>query len=643
MSSTCKRGSAPVAVPSERPVLEVKGLTVETASGDPILEGISLSLTPGEALGIVGSSGSGKTTTALALLGYSRGGARITGGSIGICGEEVHAGSERAIRRLRGRLVSYVPQNPGTSLNPSVRVGDAIGEMIRAHHRGQPTREVIASALEKVGLPGDLQFQRRYPHQLSGGQQQRVCIAVALVCEPPLVVLDEPTTGLDVVTQARCLDELLRLRHEHGVSMVYVAHDLAVVAQIATRIAVMYAGRIVEEGPAKEILRSPRHPYTRGLLTSIPDHVRPRALQPMPGVSVGVGEWPEGCPFAPRCPLRVDECERAVPELRLIDHARLTRCIRADDVTPPDPPMVALNRARRKESESLLTVSHLRAEHKSHGERVVAAVDVSFSIGRGNCVALVGESGSGKTTIARAIVGLHPLAAGQIYLAGERLDASVRRRSVQQRRRIQIIFQNPADSLNPRHTVSSTIGRPLSLLRGLRGARASEEIDRLLDLVRLPRRTAERYPSELSGGERQRVGIARALAAEPEVLVCDEITSALDVSVQAAVLKLLEDLREQLGLGLLFITHDLGVVANIADYVLILENGLLVEEGPVGAVLSDPKQAYTQRLLESAPSISHALEEWDAQGQMISCEGALSTGVGVGVSAFQRGRQKLSD
>jgi peptide/nickel transport system ATP-binding protein len=593
------------------PLLKVENLTVETAAGDPILENVSFSLAPGEALGVVGESGSGKTTAALALLGYTQGGARITGGHIEIAGELVEGNDETRARRMRGRLVSYVPQNPGTALNPSVRIGDAVRQMIDAHRAGTLSEPQVSSALENVSLPGDVQFQRRYPHQVSGGQQQRVCISVALVCEPPLVILDEPTTGLDVVTQARILGELQRLRLEQGISTVYVTHDLAVVAQIATRIAVMYAGRIVEEGPAEQLLRRPRHPYTRGLLTSIPDHLRPHELDALPGVAVGVGERPIGCSFAPRCSLRTPKCEQRMPDLRPLAGSRLVRCLRAEDVTMADLPPLVAKRDGVQTAEAVLSVSSLRAEHRGRRDVVVAASDVSFEISPGRCVALVGESGSGKTTIARTVVGLHPLAGGEIQLGGEVLQPMIRKRSVEQRRRLQIVFQNPADALNPRHMVRAAVQRPAMLLRGLSARDAAAEVDRLLELVRLPKRIAERYPAELSGGEKQRVGIARALIAQPDVLVCDEVTSALDVSVQAAVLELLDHLRTELGLGLLFITHDLGVVATIADQVLVLDHGEVAESGPVGQILEHPEHAYTQRLLASAPSIMHALDEWE--------------------------------
>ena len=593
-------------------VVAIRDLHVETASGEPIIEGVSFSLGAGEALGLVGESGSGKTTAALSMLGYSQPGTRITAGQIEIGGEVIDAVSTRAWRRFRGQLISYVPQHPQSALNPSMRVGQAIREMLRIHAGADAGRSRVGPALTKLGLPSGAEFQRRYPHQLSGGQQQRVCISVALVCEPPVVILDEPTTGLDVVTQARILDELLRLRQEHGISMLYVSHDLAVVAKVADRIAVMYAGRIVEEGPADQLLRHPRHPYTRGLLTSIPDHVKPRVLEPMAGVAVGVGDRLPGCSFAPRCPLRVPTCDESMPPLKLVGNDRRARCLRSDEVTDPEPSRLASTTLEVAQSEPVLTVSGLRAEHRGRGESVLAADDISFAIGLSQCVALVGESGSGKTTIARSIAGLHPIARGEIRLGDQPLAGQARRRTIEQRRRVQLIFQDPGDALNPKQRVRTIIARPAQALRGLGGDAVRHEVSRLLETVRLPARIAERYPAELSGGERQRVGIARALAAQPELIICDEITAALDVSVQAAVLSLLAELRSELGLALLFITHDLGVVATIADRVLVLENGLICESGPTATVLAQPQREYTRRLLEAAPSISQALDGWNA-------------------------------
>jgi peptide/nickel transport system ATP-binding protein len=602
---------------SRAPVLRVNGLRVETSSGEAIVEDVSLVLGAGEVLGIVGESGSGKTTTAMALLGATSAGAVVTAGEIVIGGETIDANDEKAARRHRGRTVSYVPQNPGTSLNPSMRIGQIVAEMLRAHRPTEVADDAVADSLRSVSLPTDLAFRRRYPHQLSGGQQQRVCIAVSLICRPPLVVLDEPTTGLDVVTQAAVLAELKRLRQDHGVAMVYVTHDLGVVAQLADRIAVMYAGRIVEEGPAQDVLQRPRHPYSRGLVKSIPDHGDPRELEPMPGIAVGVGDRPSGCAFAPRCALVTDACQVAMPELRPIHESHLVRCLHPDQGRPLDERAPLRAALVGGETPAVLALENLRIEHHGRGETVVAADDVSIVVPRSACVALVGESGSGKTSIANAVVGLQSVASGRMLLDGVPLSDRARARTREQRRRIQIVFQNPADSLNPRMSVRKIIGRPAQTLLGLSHTSANAEVLRLLELVRLPSRTADRYPMELSGGERQRVAIARALAARPDVLICDEITSALDVSVQAAVLSLLRQLRDELDLSILFITHDLGVVAAIAEQVVVLQHGRVCESGRVEEVLQQPRHPYSRTLLESAPSISRALLEDEDSGAPI--------------------------
>jgi peptide/nickel transport system ATP-binding protein len=594
----------PRETPTE-PILAIRDLRLELTTGEPIVEDVTLEVAPGEIVGLVGESGSGKTTTALALLGYARPGVRIGQGEILVAGETVSGRDERGARRLRGRLVSYVPQDPGNALNPALRIRSAIQHMLDEH---AAAREVgsVESALANVHLPSTPAFVRRYPHQLSGGQQQRVTIAMALVCEPPLVVLDEPTTGLDVVTQARILEEIERLRRERGLAMVYVSHDLAVVAQIADRIAVLYAGRVVEQGPSATILTDPKHPYTRGLVASIPDHVSPRRLRGMPGVAVGVGERPRGCAFAPRCPQKVSRCEEEMPLLEEIGGGRLVRCFewrRTPALELVEPIEV---RVGSDVTTPLLEVETLRAVHGRGLDEVVAADEVSFALVRGECVALVGESGSGKTTIARCVAGLHAPAAGKILLDGEPLAAKAKDRPKAARRRMQIVFQNPYDSLNPRHRVGDAIARPARVLRDLSAEEAASEVAVLLERVRLPARLGRRFPGELSGGERQRVAIARALAAKPDLLVCDEVTSALDVSVQAALLEVLAELRAELGLALLFITHDLGVVASVADRVLVLDRGIVCEQGTVGSLLASPSHPYTQRLIEAAPRLPSA-------------------------------------
>jgi peptide/nickel transport system ATP-binding protein len=581
-----------------QPAVRVEGLSMQLDTGEAVVEDVSFAVAPGEILGVVGESGSGKSTVALALLGYMRSGVRVAGGSVEVGGQEVLGRDERELRALRGRIVSYVPQDPGGALNPSLRVGESILDVLRAHRAASVSEQTVGTALGRVELGP--QLGQRYPHQLSGGQQQRVTIAMATVCEPPLAVLDEPTTGLDVLTQARVLAELDRLRREEQMAMLYVTHDLAVVARMADRILVLYAGRVLEQGTTSEVIERPRHPYTQALVAAIPDVRNPRSLRGITGVAVGVGEWPSGCCFAPRCPHRVARCENEQPMLAEVQTGHVVRCLRADEIERLHNGHNARAAAAPAARPALLEVSGLVVRYRSHH---TAVEDVSFAATPGECLALVGESGSGKTTIGRCIAGLQAPTEGRIAFAGQTLAGHARARPLEVRRRIQIVFQNPFESLNPRHRVGASIERPLRILRKLARAEAEEEVGLLLERVRLPRRLAERFPVELSGGERQRVAIARALAAEPELLVCDEVTSALDVSVQAAVLELLQELRTELGLSMLFITHNLGVVACVADRVLVLEHGKICEEGRVDKVLTAPQHPYTQRLLAAAPSL----------------------------------------
>ena len=594
------------------PVAQIESLRVEVQNGTPIVDGFSLTIGPGEIVALVGESGSGKTTVALALLGFAARGVRLAGGSVRVVGEEFIGRSDGELRSLRGRLVSYVPQDPASALNPSMRVGNQIAEMLRAHpsarKRGDETTRVLAS----VHLPSDREFLRRYPHQLSGGQQQRLAIAVALVAQPPLVVLDEPTTGLDVVTQAHILEELQHLRAELGLAMVYVSHDLAVVGALADRVTVMYAGSIVEEGSAQEVFQRPRHPYTRGLVSSIPDHLAPRHVKGIRGVAPGIDERGQGCPFAPRCDQFTDACAAALPALESVGAVHAVRCLRWQETPPITLGRAVTDRAETGEATALLRVEGLTARYRARAGSIVAADNVSFDVGVGEAVALVGESGSGKTTIARCVAGLVRPSAGRILLASMSLAGRARERTREQRRRVQIVFQNPYDSLNPRRSVIDTIARPAVLLRGLGEAAAREEARTLLGDVRLSARLADRLPRELSGGERQRVAIARALAARPDLLVCDEVTSALDVSVQATVLDLLAELRSQLGLALLFISHDLGVVASLCERALVLQHGTIREQGRVADAAADPSgcvHAPADRLGPTAGTCSfrHAL------------------------------------
>jgi len=589
------------------PVVVVEDLTVRARSGATVLASVSLAVRESESLGLVGESGSGKTTLGQALLGYVRPGLEFAGGSVRVAGMELVGRPDAGLRPMRGRFISYVPQDPAAALNPGMRIGAQIREMLRVHTREQvhardgDADRLAAELLRRVELPFDEPFQRRFPHQLSGGQQQRVAIAIALACEPRVVVLDEPTTGLDVVTQSLILEEVNRLRHELDVALIYVSHDLAAVSTVTDRVAVMYSGQIVEQAGLTAIIGRPRHPYTAGLVSSVPDHRRPQRLVGIPGVAPEDSDLLPGCLFAPRCGLRIPECDDARPPLTEVAAGHLVRCIRWADTTRPLPvPRDVTPPARQS---ALLTVTDLTARHRTRGLTTIAVDGVSFDVWPGSCVALVGESGSGKTTIARCLAGLHAPDGGSIEFGGEELAAVARRRTREQRRRIQLISQNPYESLNPRHTIADQIGWPARALRGLSKRQSQSEVGLLLERVRLPGRLGERYPSSLSGGERQRVAIARALAAHPDLLVCDEITSALDVSVQAAALDLLRELQAELGLALLFITHDLGVVAAVADEVLVLERGAQVETGEVVSVLRAPAADYTRRLIGAAPAL----------------------------------------
>jgi peptide/nickel transport system ATP-binding protein len=584
--------------------LEVTDLEVGFASGGVIVDDVSLELAAGEILGIVGESGSGKTTTALALLGYCRPGARITHGNVVIAGKQLIPETNVDVRKARGRLVSYVPQDASVSLNPAMRIGVLIDEILRTRGVRDGVGAARREALERVHLPTSDEFARRFPHQLSGGQQQRVALAMALLGSPPVVVLDEPTTGLDVVTQRRILTEIRRLRDETGTAMVYVSHDLAAVNTLADRIAVMYAGRIVESGPTKRTLHRPYHPYTVGLISAAPTYEPGSQLQGIDGVAVGVDNRPAGCAFAPRCFNAVGHCLTAQPPVERPVQDATVRCFEWKRTPLPEPTEGSATAVQRSTEGALLNVEHLVAVHTTRKGTVTAADDISFSVRPGETLALVGESGSGKTTIARCVAGLHEPSSGSLTLEGQKLAGRARSRPRNLRRDIQIVFQNPYESLNPRRPIGPQVARPAQQLRGLGRAEANREVGVLLERVRLPAGVARRYATELSGGERQRVAIARALAARPKLLVCDEITSALDVSVQAAVIELLMELRDTLQLSLVFISHDLGVVASIADYGLVLEHGRLREAGPIADLLSRPQHGYTQQLVTAAPRIS---------------------------------------
>ena len=578
--------------------LDVRGLRIEAIGGVEIVDEISFAVNRGEVFGLVGESGSGKTSTALALLGHARRGTRIAAGTVEVDGLNLLTLPPAARRQVRGARITYVPQDATAGLNPRHRIGRQVEEVLVAH--GQP-RSAVGSLIAQVHLPSDPQFLRRYPFELSGGQQQRVAIAMALSCHPLVVVLDEPTTGLDASTQARILSLLRDLGSQTGAAFVYVSHDLAVVNDLAHRVGVMYAGRLVEVGGREGVFGRPGHPYTSLLLASVPRLSEPRALTGISGAAPPPGHRPRGCAFAPRCPAVIARCREQSPvEVANGDH--VARCWRAWEYAPGAGGEGSAPRAA-VDSGALLAADGVSASYRHPGRRFQVLWDVSFSVRAGGCLAVVGESGSGKTTLGRCVAGLHQPDGGTLTLAGRTLARRVANRTAAERREIQIVFQDPDRSLNPRQPIREAIGRPLRFFGYARGGVAEQrQMAELLERVRLPPGMLDRYPRELSGGEKQRVAIARALAARPSLLVCDEITSSLDVSIQAAIVAVLEDLRRG-GLALLFITHNVALVRGIADLVLVLERGTVREYGDAAAVFGRPAHPYTQQLIASVPDL----------------------------------------
>lgn len=588
--------------------LEVEGLRVELeGTRVDILDEVSFRVPAGHVLGLVGESGSGKTTAGLAVLGHTRRGARIAAGEVRIEGRNVLALSRLERQSLRGKLVSYVPQDPASALNPALRIGKQLDETLSEHGFGNADarRARIVEALGEVLLPSDDAFLRRYPHQLSGGQQQRVVLAMAFANRPRVIVLDEPTTGLDVTTQAHVLATVRDLCQAHGVAAVYVSHDLSVVATLATDVAVMYSGRLVEVGPTSALFKHAAHPYTRRLIEAIPELSGEHALVGIPGSAPRPGLRPQGCYFAPRCEYVRDVCRVAFPPVETVVDGHEVRCYRYEAVLEES--LAARPAApRRPELQAEDALVAIRGVQASHGARQVL-FDVELVVRPRECVALVGESGSGKTTLARCIAGLHKNYEGEISFCGDLLPAGCRARNQETRRDIQYVFQSPYSSLNPRKTIGQIIGQPLRLFFGARGDDARRRVVEALERVQLNSSVLDRYPHQLSGGERQRAAIARALIAEPRLLVCDEVTSALDVSVQAAIIDVLAELQRDLDIGLLFVTHNLALIRTLSQEVAVMSEGRIVERGLVDTVLDHPEAEYTKKLLSDTPSLEAAM------------------------------------
>jgi peptide/nickel transport system ATP-binding protein len=584
------------------------------------IDGLTLSIKRGETFALVGESGCGKSMTALALMRLLPENGQITHGNVALEGQDVLALPESQMRAVRGGKIGMIFQEPATSLNPVMRVGDQIVEAIEAHTalRGEAARAKAIEWMGKVGIPEPERRIDEYPFRLSGGQKQRVMIAMTLAAEPDFLIADEPTTALDVTIQAQILDLLRRLQKEQGMGLLLITHDLAVVSGMADRVALMYAGQIIEVATAQEFFRSPQHPYARLLLNALPDSSkRGGTLAAIAGTVPPLWQEFSGCRFAPRCDRVMPECHNAPPDLLHTASEHVVRCLLYRDGASPAAVAASAAEARPAKNaagETLLDVQHLSVRfpirkgllQRAHSY-FNAVSDVSFSIASGETLALVGESGCGKTTTGKAIVQLlrnQAVIEGAALFQGKDLftlqgDALRSARSA-----IQIIFQDPFSSLNPRMRVFDLLEEGLLALRpDMLAEQRRSELETLVDRVGLRRDALQRYPHEFSGGQRQRIAIARALALKPSLIVCDEPTSALDVSVQAQILNLLRELQRERGVSYLFITHNIGVVEYIADRVVVMQRGRIEEAGSSDEVLSHPRSAYTRTLLAAVPRI----------------------------------------
>jgi peptide/nickel transport system ATP-binding protein len=598
-----------------RAVFEIEGLHIDYTTELGVLHAVrdvSLTIHEHQSFGLVGESGSGKSTLAMGSIRYLASNGKVTDGSVRLNGVELLGLPAKQLRDLWGSSIGVVYQSPLSALNPSIVIGRQLAEVARQHlgMDASAAKARVVEMLTKVAMPDPEAVMKRYPHQLSGGMLQRCVIAMALMTNPSLLIMDEPTTALDVTTQAVVLDLVAELKREFDSAILYITHDLGVITKICDRVGVMYAGEFMEQAGLRELFTRPLHPYTLDLLGCVPRFdptPEKRSLVTIPGAIPRVDELPPGCIFAPRCGFRQDSCEEQRPPLVDVAADHLSACLRWQAVPPPGEYLREATAAVRASGAAageadLLVEARTTQVHFKAPKGVIRAVDgVDLQVRVGETLGVVGESGSGKTTVARAIIGLTPATGGDITLRGKSLPRATGKRPRSTLREIQMVFQNPDASLNPTRSVGDAIMRPLTLLAGVGREEAKRRAQELLRSVSLPASYFDRLPHELSGGEKQRVAIARAFASEPELILCDEPISSLDVSVQGSLMNLLMQLQVEKQTSYLFISHDLSAVQHLSDTIAVVYLGHVMEIGDATLVLTPPFHPYTEALLSAVP------------------------------------------
>ena len=609
-------------------VIEIDNLHIsyETRKGDvEAIQGVSFKVREGETVGLVGESGCGKSTIAFGIVNFLGANGKIVDGSIRFQGNELVGRSQEELKKLRGDRIAMVFQDPMQALNPSVRLGEQLAEVLTCHHADINQAEAWQRSIEmlkRVNMPDVEDVMTRYSHQISGGQQQRVVIAMAMLNNPALLIMDEPTTALDVTVEAAVLDLIEELKQEFNAANIFITHNLGVVARVSDYLCVMYAGQMVESGPLEAIFRDPHHPYTMGLLASIPrlgESKLDSLLQPIRGrVPPPAERSKTECIFAPRCNFVTEDCRKARPGMTAITSEHSARCIYALEVenrkrTRKKRVAAEVVAANDGPKEDLLSFDHLKVYYPQEANSVVslfgmgekkyvkAVDDVSVRVAKGRTLGVVGESGCGKSSLVKGLIGLEPITSGQVEFMGVDTTKAVTQRDTKLIKEMQMVFQNPDSTLNPSYTVGKQIGRPIRHFKTVPKKEIKNEVIQLLKAVRLSSVYYDRLPRQLSGGEKQRVGIARALASRPDLIICDEPVSALDVSVQAAVINLLLEIQQVFGSSMIFIAHDLSVVRYFSDDIAVMYLGQIVEVGPADAIYKPPYHPYTEALLSAVP------------------------------------------